>query len=128
MAVMDKPELDEALLIHYGIKGMKWGARRGRGTTGITRTRGARIDKNNRTIMRTKEAQSGKGRIRDRVVVKASNLIMGKQAAQNYRNYKIKDMKDQNARLRGGKATVSDKMSLLMRTTPLEMVLSVKPK
>lgn len=32
----DKPALDEALLVHYGVKGMKWGQRKS-GTPGVPR-------------------------------------------------------------------------------------------
>lgn len=128
MAVTEKPDLDEALLIHYGIKGMKWGVRSGSKTTGVSRARGAAIDRNNRIIARTKEAQAGKGRLRDRLAVGIDNKLLGQRAAQNYRNYRIKDMQDQNKRLRTGKTTVSDKLQVLFTTTPLDLVVSVKPK
>lgn len=39
MAVLEKPDLDDALLIHYGVAGMKWGHRKQGGSTDIKKAR-----------------------------------------------------------------------------------------
>lgn len=127
MSVTEKPDLDEQLLIHYGMKGMKWGVRAGSSTTGLSRARGSMIDRNDRIIARTRQAQRGKGRMRDRVALKIDKAILGERAARNYQNYRIKDMRDQNARLRSGKATVMDKLQALLSTTPVDLIVSVRP-
>lgn len=125
---MDKPPLNEDLLMHYGVAGMRWGYRRGSGTTGVSRARGAIIDRNDRLTMRIKEARVGKGRRRDRIGMAIDKKILGKEAAARYQKTLLTDMKEQNARMRSGKTTVSDKLEAVFSLTPLDLVLSVKPK
>jgi hypothetical protein len=119
---------DEELLIHYGIKGMKWGLRKGSAKTGISRSRGALIDRNDRQIRRIRDARRGKGRLLDRLELKLDQLALGKERSKISMEYKIKDMKAQNARLKSGKATVNDKLEIFATTTPINLLLSNRPK
>lgn len=123
-----KPELDENLLMHYGIKGMKWGFRRGSSKTGVSRARGGQIDRNDRHIKRMQNVVKGKGLLRDRVEYKLSTIAVGKKTTDRLYKVSIKDMQEQNHRLKSGKATVRDKLTVLMSTTPLDLVASNRPK
>lgn len=128
MFAIDKPELSDELLAHYGIKGMKWGRRRGSSVTGVSRFRGALMDRNAREISRVSKASKGQGRLVDRASYKARSAILGKRAAENYTKYRLKDLKDQNSRLKSGKTTVQDKLRVAMTTSMFDLMVSVKPK
>lgn len=123
-----KPELDDDLLMHYGIRGMKWGVRRGSSKTGISRARGAMVDRNDRQIMRMKNTLAGKGLIRDKVEYKLNQIALGKSMTDRLMKVNIKELNDQNARLKKGKATFRDKLHVTFNTTPLDLVVSNRPK
>lgn len=123
-----KPPLDEDLLMHYGIKGMKWGVRRGSSKTGVSRARGAQIDRNARHIKRTEDVLKGKGLRRDKIAYKFDSLFLGKDTTKALYKVSIRDMQQQNSRLKSGKATVRDKLTVLMSTTPMDLVVSNRPK
>lgn len=118
----------DAILEHYGIRGMKWGVRRGSSRTGVSRARGAAIDRNDRAIRRIQDSQKGKGPIRFRIERKLNQIAMGESATKRLENLTIAELRDQNARLKSGKATVRDKLQVLMTTTPLDFVLTNRPK
>lgn len=126
--LQDKPELDENLLLHYGIKGMKWGRRRGKGVTGVGRARGAAIDRNDRTISRIKNAQKGAGLRRDRWAMAIDRKLLGKETAGRIATFQLKELNAQNARLKSGKVLFRDRLDVLMNTTPLDFVMSNRPK
>ena len=128
MAVAEKPDLDEALLIHYGIKGMKWGLRKSKSVTGMNRRRSALVDRNDRFISRAENASRGKGLVRDRVNQTVNRLVLGKKLSGKIMNYRLDKRKAQNARLKRGEVTVRDRLTSNLRVTPIDMVLSNRPK
>lgn len=128
MGPNSKPELNDALLMHYGIRGMKWGVRRGSSKTGISRARGAMVDRNDRHISRMKNVMAGKGLIRDRIDYKMQSVVLGKSMTDRLMKVSIKEMNEQNTRLKKGKATFRDKLTVTFTTTPIDFVLSNRPK
>lgn len=126
-----KPELDDDLLMHFGIKGMKWGFRKGSSKTGVSRARGALIDRNERYIWRTQKALKGKqgnGLLRDRAGRKLDHIVLGKTFTDRLYKVNIKEMRDQNARLKSGKATLRDKLAVYGHVNPANMFVSNRPK
>lgn len=124
----DKPELDNDLLMHFGIKGMKWGVRRGSSKTGVSRARGALIDRNQRHIKRTKDLLAGKGLLRDRVEYRMSRISVGKSMTDRLMKVGIKEMNDQNHRLKSGKVTFHDKLAVFGHANVANMLISNTPK
>jgi hypothetical protein len=132
-------DYDEALLIHYGIRGMKWGHRKGKAETGISRARGARVDKNDRHIQLLKDMRNSLGkkgvsggkvanRLNTNVINGLNRMTMGKTLTKKYYDVKIDKMQAHNARLKSGKLLVRDRIGLLMTTTPGSLVVSYRPK
>lgn len=118
----------DAILEHYGIRGMKWGVRRGSSKTGMSRARSAAVDRNDRAIRRIQDSQKGKGPLRFRIERKLNQIAIGESATKRLEKLTIAELRDQNVRLKSGKATVRDKLQVLMTTTPLDFVLSNRPK
>lgn len=122
----DKPDLED--LAHFGTKGMKWGVRKGRAETGVSRAVGAKIDRNNRDAVYIKKTQS-------RSV--ASNILHHGPAgaAFIYSNYgqlamkqRLSDISAQNERFTSGTATRLDKIGASLGTSVAERFISVKPR
>jgi hypothetical protein len=131
MAVMDKPDLDEQLLIHFGIKGMKWGARKGKSVTGVTRHRGALLDRNARDEHRIAAAVRGdktQSVRMDRAVVKVGRVILGKERFHRHMQKRINSLKAQDARLKSGKLKVMDRLDLTLNVGVPELLISNRPK
>lgn len=122
---------------HAGVKGMKWGVRKSRKETGLTRPRGASIDRNNRQIYRRENALDGTSYKRTmavgRKVVTGTTKIHGLlgyhgvKTLDNQLQLSIKDLKQQNRRLRSGKLFVSDRKELYNIALPA-LIISRKPK
>lgn len=119
---------DEELLIHYGIKGMKWGRRQSKSVTGISRTRGALIDRNDRMTARIKNARKGKGLLRDRVSLAIDRAVLGREFSKKNMDVQLSLMKTQNARLKSGRITVRDRLAVALTVSPLDLVVSNRPK
>lgn len=125
MIIEEKPPLDEALLIHYGIRGMKWGMRKGRGTTGLTRHRGALIDRNTRIAYQRKKLIAG---TRHKHLVGIAKKLVGEDTFNRRMKSSIKELNAQNDRLRKGKLTVEDRMDATFNVGIGALLVSKTPK
>lgn len=127
-----KPQLDDNLLAHYGIKGMKWGVRRGSRTTGMTRGQGAVIDRNNRqlkSLRELKKGNSGKyvsGTKTVKTINVINNITMGRSFTRRYYNNQIASLTAQNKRVKSGKMTLKDRLDVAMQS-PASRLISVRP-
>lgn len=131
MLVNDKPPLDGALLMHYGIRGMKWGIRKGKSVTGISRRRGAVLDKNARQIRDFKELREGLKRDTGTRTTQTLNFLnritMGRRATQMYYDQTIKSLEAQSSRIGSGKLLVRDRLTSALQS-PVSLIVSIKPK
>lgn len=107
MSYLEKPPLDE--LVHYGVKGMKWGVKKAR--TGRLNVRASRLER----------VADGKGSLRDKAVSLAGTSVYGavksrgslkKEAAR-----RAKNLRGQERRLATGKAKTSDLIKAYGTTT-----------
>lgn len=119
-------------LSHFGRKGMKWGVRRGKKVTGVSRTAGARIDRNDIGIKKVQKLAAGlennSGSLGTKSVNAANRLLIGKEATAQKYETSIATMQKQNARLTSGKATVRDRLSAGLAVTSLDLIVSVRPR
>lgn len=115
----------EEALEHFGTKGMKWGVRKGKGSTGLTRHRGALIDQNSRRVARLQKAQAGK---KYRLEMGIGKAIFGKETMQRQLSTQIKELNAQNNRLKSGKLVLNDRLGLVMNVRLEELVISRKPQ
>ena len=81
MAVMEKPPLDENLLIHYGVLGMKWGKSRAKGSKVSIKNARARVAERKEKFKtqqnKVKAMKDGKAKVakmKDLEKTKISNL------------------------------------------------------
>lgn len=121
----EKPPLDDALLLHYGTKGMKWGRRKGKSTTGVSRFRGAIIDRNTRQARMFKNARAGKG---SKVSSAIGKKLLGEDRWKKNMSLQIKNLNAQSKRMRTGKLTVADRMDLTLNVSALDLVVSRTPR
>ena len=117
-------KLTEEQLEHFGTKGMKWGVRRGKKTSGVTRHRGAVIDRNAQVIAANKKALSGE---KYKLTVKLGSALVGKDTMRRNMQTHIKDLNDQNKRLKAGKLNLGDRLDL-MTVHPVELLISARPR
>lgn len=96
-------------LKHYGVKGMKWGIRRGKKKTGLSRFEGATVDRNNRWIARYEKG--------------AAKGIMARSKA-----VRADYMRAQNERIKTGQRTADDIMQIYGGTSLAGLVISRAPK
>jgi hypothetical protein len=121
MIVSEKPPLDEALLIHYGIRGMKWGVRRGKGVTGVSRHRGALMDRNNRVVYQRKKLMAG---TRHKHLVNLAKKVVGEDTFNRRMKSSIKELNAQNDRIKKGKITFEDRMDAIFNVPVGALVVS----
>lgn len=92
---MDVDEDVDEFLEHFGVRGMHWGFRQGASKTGISRTRGSVLDRNQRNTQTQIRRAKGKGTIRDRVSQIVLKTAAGEKHAKEYRNFRMDYLKNQ---------------------------------
>jgi 2-phosphoglycerate kinase len=77
MTIEEKPPLDEALLEHFGVKGMKWGVRKSRPTSNDIRGARAMDASRRRSIAaQVDKTNLASGKAQDREAKKLSDMSM----------------------------------------------------
>lgn len=77
MTIEEKPPLDEALLEHFGVKGMKWGVRKSRPTSNDIRGARAMDASRRRSIaVQIDKTNLASGKAQDREAKKLSDMSM----------------------------------------------------
>lgn len=112
------------ILEHFGVKGMKWGVRNSKKTTGVSRGKGALIDRNDRAKKVIKDARSGKDH---RALAAIGRAFVGKEQQKINWSTMIKSLNAQNKRLKMDKATFNDKFKIAMTTSVVDLVVSRRP-
>lgn len=115
---------DVDFLEHYGVKGQKWGVRRSKKTTGVSRARGAMIDRNDRMLSEIKNARTGKKYKRTVKVVRA---IIGEEKQKRNWDTLSKDLRMQNKRVRAGELKAADRLQLFAQTPLMDLVITRRP-
>lgn len=119
----------EDYLEHYGVKGMKWGTRRG----GLRdRMKGAHNDSLQRRITTNKEIAGGRGQTRDYARRTAFNpvgmampLVAGNKKLAARR---VKTLEARQKRVNSGKTTLRDKGDYLFTTSIADLAISRRDK
>lgn len=115
---------EQTYLEHFGKKGMKWGVRKGRKAAGVSRSSGALIDRNNRSIDRIKQARAGK---KYQKSVALTKKLIGEAKQNENWNRSIKDLKKQNTRLKAGKQTTMDRIDKFGHVSIANLLVSRTP-
>lgn len=109
---------------HFGVRGMHWGIRRGKSKTGVSRPRGALLDRNARNTRAINQALSGK---KYKVAVGIGRAFVGKEAHTRRLKNHLSEMRKQNARIKKGKLTVEDRLTLFGTISLADLVVSRRP-
>jgi hypothetical protein len=113
----------EEALAHFGVMGMKWGRRKGKGTTGVSRFRGALLDRNQIVTKRIADASSGK---KYKASAALGRIFLGKKRQQKNWNKTVKALNEQSARLKSGKITIRDRIDMAVSVSALDLVVTSK--
>lgn len=114
----------DEFLDHHGVKGQKWGIRKSERVTGVTRPRGALLDRNARTRQAIKDARSGE---RFRKTAAIGRAFVGKEQQQRNWNTLLRDLNAQDKRIKAGKLTTTDRLDLFGNTSIFNLVVSHRP-
>lgn len=116
----------DTFLAHYGVKGMKWGVRRS--TPGVSRVKGAALDRNQRRTAKFKRVAEGRGTIGDKVYalnrINSGQLIVNR-GLKGAANKKVADLENQRDRILTGKTTVRDKLGTALTLKATDLLVSV---
>ena len=114
---------DQLVLTHHGVKGMKWGVRKSRAETGMSRHMSSRHEKNAYRIHTTQKAlgkrTKGEGLAvkMTRFSLSGQRLVLGKKRFQKIQGMRIATMQQQNKRIEKGKTTTLDKLQVGLTTS-----------
>lgn len=112
MIIDEETYLHHSNLEHHGVKGMKWGVRGGKATTGMTRFRASTVEGNNKLIKLHEDIRDGKASKLLNALAAPDRKIMGEKGFKNYHNAHIETLKEQNRRISSGKLRITDHLKV----------------
>ena len=119
----EKPSLEE-VLEHHGIKGMKWGVRRG----GLrSRVKGAADDQFQRRITTARAVASGNAKGRDRLRSTLST-VTGFTQSKKLAATRVSKLEKRQQRVAAGEAKVGDILSVIGHTSITDLAVSRRDK
>lgn len=133
MFVDDNPDATLAeILAHHGVRGMKWGVRKGKGTTGVSRGRGAVLDRNARREQlfqnfKNANTKQGPSTVGARVGNMTNRVVMGRKLTTKYYDAHLHALHAQDERLKTGNLKLRDHLATA-GTGPISRIISVRPK
>jgi hypothetical protein len=102
---------EEDYIAHFGVRGMHWGIRKGKKTTGVSRMRGMMLDRNARSVNNLQSMYSGKTGKRSAAMGKR---LLGEAKWKENMNKSITNLNQQSDRLKAGKLLKSDRLDMAM--------------
>lgn len=108
---------DELVLMHYGTKGMKWGVRKSKKETGVSRAAGAAAD----SFRNSADYQTRKAGRQKKL---AGKLGVATEGAGGRSLAKAKKLNDRADRVEAGKATATDILASSMRVSVASLVVT----
>lgn len=117
----EKPSLDE--LMHYGVRGMKWGVRSSGG-----RARGVLLDQNQRStaILTRARENRAKGVLEKVDRTLAIGLSGGKKNYNQGLDHSLSLLAMQKKRLETGRLSAGDILRLIGTTSPVDLLISAR--
>ena len=113
----------EDYLAHYGVKGMKWGRRKG---SLSSRIKESAVEKKTNMIDRRERVLSGKSSIRDKLIVgstlSAPRVLLNKGVKKTIARDIAID-KATRSRYESGKTTVMDNVNMVMGVSLLDLTV-----
>ena len=119
----DEKKIDD-FIEHFGVKGMKWGVRRNKSKSGVSRLRGAVLDRNQRATQKQIRRSKGKGTLSDRAAQATLKMSVGEKRAKEYRDFRLSYLKDQRKRISEGETSVLDKLQTYSTINVTDLLVS----
>lgn len=119
----EQEEIDDDAVYHFGVRGMQWGVRSGKGTTGVSRSAGGKIEQNERTIKQLhKNVEPGAKRVLKNIAQHGAlgAAVMATPWYKKKMQVAVKDLNAQSERFKSGTANKRDKFGSVVNTTLAE--------
>lgn len=111
----------ENFLTHYGVKGMRWGLRRG---SLSSRVKSARLENNKAVTNHLERLRAGKDLTRvERAINVTNHMTMGKTLTNKYYDWQISGMKKETAKIEEGRLNVAQKLSVALSTPVISLAV-----
>lgn len=110
-------------LIHFGKKGMKWGVRKSKSETGVSRLRGAVLDRNQRNTNMIQRMKSGKTTTSEKILSAPAKILLGKKYAARLDKSEIQ-YNAQRDRIESGKTHFGDKLETFVTISLGDLLVS----
>lgn len=123
-------QLSSAVLAHYGVKGMKWGVRKGSLKSRVSDAQKERTERTTDMFKKVKRVSSSSKKSDKAKYLLATGLVgqLAKPLIQKSLNKTISSLEKRSSRIESGKLNTMDKLDKVLNTTPVSVVFTRTPK
>jgi hypothetical protein len=114
-------EETDNFLEHYGVKGMKWGKRKG---SLKDRVKSAHLDLNQRKTAIVKRAANGNQTREEKVFTAPAKVLLGKKRFNKNMNKSLDELAKQKDRIEKGKTNLWDTLEAIQTISAFDLVVS----